>query len=360
MNAINVVKKVESLLKKKAKKSKTLQFAMRVPSLKIDYVFSNTVNDQRFHSASVGKLMTATLIFKAIEQEKFALNTPVHTIFESGFLDRLFIFKEQDYQKEVTIEHLLGHTSGINDYFESKTIDGSLFLDEVLKNSEQFWTPVELIDFTRNRQKAIAKPGDTFLYSDTGYVLLGLIVEKVFDKPFHQALKDFIFDPIGMQKTTFCFTGDHFDPSALAPLYINGVDVHTFNSLSCDFSGGGLSTTAQDLILFLEHLHKGKLINQTSLNHMSNIKHRYIPGLHYGLGMMQVRFGEFFFLLKNLPKLQGHLGVTGVHAWYDPNTEAYFVLNVGNAKDMEMSFRLSISIVQVVYKALNRGVVDSI
>jgi D-alanyl-D-alanine carboxypeptidase len=65
---------------------------------------------------------------------------------------------------------------------------------------------------------------------------------------------------------------------------------------------------------------------------------------------MQIRFEEFFFMLKHLPRLQGHLGVTGVHAWYDPKTKAMFVLNVGNTKDMASSFRLLIKILQIVYR----------
>ena len=76
-------------------------------------------------------------------------------------------------------------------------------------------------------------------------------------------------------------------------------------------------------------------------------------GIHYGLGMMQIRFKEFFFLLKNFPKLQGHIGVGGVYAWYDPETKAGFVLNVGNNKDMPKSFRLLIKILKLIQKEKN-------
>jgi D-alanyl-D-alanine carboxypeptidase len=351
----DLTNRIEQLLKKKEGKARTLQFAVRLPFLGIDYSYSNTRQDQRFHSASVGKLMTATLIFMAIEQGKFDLRTQARAVLAPGLLDHLLVFEGHDYQEEVTVEHLLGHTSGVNDYFESKTLDGSFFLDGVLKEPDRLWTPTDLLDFTRDRQQAAGRPGETFLYSDTGYVLLGLIVERAFQKPFHQALADLIFKPAGMDQTTLCFTGEDFDPAALAPLFVNGVDVHNFKSLSCDFSGGGLSTTAHDLILFLEGLNGGLFISQASLGRMADFSHRYRPGLHYGLGMMQVRFGEFFFLLKNLPQLQGHLGVTGVHAWHDPETHASFVLNVGDTKAMEMSFRLLISIVQTVGRALDQA-----
>lgn len=120
--------------------------------------------------------------------------------------------------------------------------------------------------------------------------------------------------------------------------------------MNCDFSGGGLSTTADDLLNFLDHLHNRAFISQKSLDDMAAFDHHYRQGLYYGLGMMQVRFEEYFFLLKGLPRLQGHLGVSGVHAWYNPETKATFVLNFGNTKDMIMSFKLLIQIMQLVKK----------
>ncbi len=350
-----LIQKVEKVLSKQATKAKTLQFAMSIPDHGINYSYSNTTHNQRFHSASVGKLMTSTLIFMAVEKGLLSLDTRVHTIFERGMLDKLFVFEGHDYQDEITIKHLLGHTSGMNDYFESKTFDGSLFIDDVLSNPDIFWKPVDVLDFTRNRQSAVAIPGTKFFYSDTGYILLGIVLETVFGMPYHQVLETYLFRPADMRETTLCYYGEAFDKNALAPLYINGVDVHLFKSLSCDFSGGGLSTTAEDLVKFLEYFHEGSFITQQSISQMLQFDNRFQQGLYYGLGMMQVRFSEFFFLLKMLPKLQGHLGVTGVHAWYDPASKASFVLNVGSTKDIAMSFRLLISILQIVYRELSKS-----
>lgn len=152
--------KVEKLLDKTAKKTKTLQFGMNIPTLGISYNYSNTIPKQHFHSASVGKIMTSTLIFIAIEMGKLKLDTRIKEILVDGMLDKLFVFKGHDYQDEISIEDLLGHTSGINDYFESKAIDSSLFIDDILKNLNTFWKPIDLIDYTRNMQGTIGKPGN--------------------------------------------------------------------------------------------------------------------------------------------------------------------------------------------------------
>jgi len=258
-----LTERIGKRLKKESKKAKTLQFSMHLPSFGINYSYSSTMQNQHFHSASVGKLMTSTLVFIAIERGNLSIDAHVKQILKPGMLDGLFVVDGHDFQEEITVKQLLGHLSGVNDY---------------------------------------------------------------------------------------CFYSEGFDQNDLAPLFINGVDVHRFTSLSCDFSGGGLSTTANDLLKFLDCLQNLRLIGRHSLSQMADFSHRYREGLYYGVGMMQVRFEDFFFLLKSLPRLQGHLGVTGVHAWYDPITKDAFVLNVGNTKDMVLSFKLLIAIVQMVQR----------
>lgn len=347
----SVEERIEKILKKEAKHAKTLQFGMIIPDLNVDYSYSNTVINQRFHSASAGKLLTSTLIFIAIEQGKLKLDSLVNQILGEEICSNLFVYNHNDYQSHVTIEHLLGHTSGVNDYFESKAFDGSTFVTEMIASPDSFFRPNDLLEFTRSRQRAVSKPGDSFHYSDTGFIVLGLVVEKVYSMPFHEVLYQYIFQPCEMHDTSLCFYSANFDQSKLAPLYIDGTNVQSFTSLSCDFSGGGLSTTVHDLLKFLHQLHSCRLISQQSLDLMSNAKHKYRSGIYYGLGMMQLRFKDFFYLLKDLPSLYGHLGVTGVHAWYDPISHDLYVLNIGNTQHMVKSFKILIKSMQIVHQA---------
>lgn len=342
--------KIDTLLNKQAKKLKTLQFSMNLPKLNFSYEYSSTIAQQKFHSASVGKLMTTVLIFKAIEERKLSLESKVDDYLDSSTLNHLCDYQDVDYRNHITIRHLLSHTSGINDYFEGKTIDGSIFIDEIIRQPDKFWRPMDLIRYTQENQKCVSKPGEKFLYSDTGFVLLGLMIEKVFDQAFHRVLDDHILTPCEMKNTGLCFYSDGFDPTELAPLFVGKTDVHTFVSLSCDFSGGGLWTATEDLQRFLRKLHNFELIGENSMKAMATFDQKFRQGIMYGLGMMQLRFEQFFFLLKSLPRLQGHLGVTGVHAWFDPISHATYVMNVGSIQDMARSFQLLIQIVQMVEK----------
>lgn len=195
----------EKFLNKWAKKTNTLQFAINLSNHPFDYECSTSSNSQKFYSASVGKLVTTTLIFMALEDDKISLDTKITPTFEPTSLDNIFIINDTDHQEEVTIEHLLTHTFGVNDYFECKIINSCKFLSEVINNPDTFWTPSRLIDFTRENQVAVGKPGSIFLYSDTGFVLLGLIIEILYGASFSGCLDYYIFKPTQMNDSCLAF-----------------------------------------------------------------------------------------------------------------------------------------------------------
>lgn len=345
-----LIKKLDTQTKLMAKVAPTLQVSINIPSLKLDYHYSTTVVNQKFHSASVGKLFTATLIFILIEQKAISLDTKIKSIINNGALDKLFVYRKVDYQNEVTIRHLLGHTSGINDYFGGPTFDKTNFINEIINCPDKLFTPDELINFTRIHQKTINKPGAKFFYSDTGYVLLGLIIERLTKFSFSDALNKYIINPLKLENTGLSFYNKTFNPNDLAPILMNNKDFSRAKSLSCDFSGGGLFTTTQDLKKFLDALIGHKLLKESTLNQMEDFKYPFHGGMFYGLGMMQVKFERFFFLLKNMPRLQGHLGVTGVHAWYNKDTKDTYVFNVGSNKLLARSFQYLVNMVMIIEK----------
>lgn len=346
--------KIINILHKAKSSFKTFQCEIHVPTLKFEHKVSSTSLNQPFHSASVGKLFTAVLLMKAIENQKLSLDTLIENLLPSHLLDHLFVFNHKDYRSEVTIQHLLGHTSGVNDYFESKTLDGSSFIYAIINQPETFYTPQALIEFTQKKQKAVGKPNDTFHYSDTGYVLLGLCCESIYNKKFAKIIIDEICTPLKLHNTYLCFYDERFKDHTLAPIYVKKIDISRFTSLSCDFSGGGLHTTSQDLTRFLQALLDEYFISKDSLHQMMQFNHRFRTGMHYGLGMMQLHFEEFFFLFKGLPRMVGHLGVSGVHAWIDPLTKTSIVMNVGHMNHMGKSFQTLITLVQLIEQEIKK------
>jgi len=101
---------------------------------------------------------------------------------------------------EATIRQLLNHTSGIPDYSSDLDVDHPGI------------TTIEVLNTLRTVNKPIFPPGQKYAYSNTGYVLLGLMVEKISGKPLPAYLQDRIFAPLGM-KTTFALTAGRQKPA---------------------------------------------------------------------------------------------------------------------------------------------------
>ncbi len=333
-----------------SKKIPTLQIYLESKRDQYIYQYSTHNENQSFHSASIGKVFCATVIMMAIEEEKITLDTKVVNLLEKSKLDRLFIYKTKDYQSEVTIRQLLSHTSGINDYFEGKTGKHPSFMKIVMENKSHIFTPDELLNFTREFQQAVNMPGKYFLYSDTGYVLLGLILEKLYNMSYANILKEKIYKPLGLNNTALCFYDENFDAKKLAPIIFKGVDMRLANSLSCDFAGGGLQTTAQDLALFLKGLFNGKLISKDSLRLMMEAKHSFHGIMRYGLGLIEIKFHRLVPWMRNYPSLYGGLGSLSVHAFYDPKNDDVYIMNLGDASEMRRSFMILVKMAKWLNK----------
>jgi len=331
---------------------KPFQIKVFSQKLNLDYSFPSDSTNQPYHTASIGKVFTATLVQMLAEKRLLSVKDLIHPFFSTIELERLFVFQNVDYTQQVTIEHLLGHTSGIADYFEGSTVSGKLFLDDVLSTPQFHWTPQKLIDFTRDHQAAVGIPGKIFNYSDTGYILLGLIIEKITGKSFAKNLEDEIFRPLEMGDSYLMFYSEPMNAPKknIEKIWINDVEVSGFESLSCDWSGGGIVSTTADLLKFNQALRGGKLVQNSVLDTMDACHHKFRPGIYYGLGMMEIRFKEFFFLLGHLPKIKGHIGILSTHLFYDSTRDAHIIMNFGSTTRMVESFKALIEIENVLQR----------
>jgi D-alanyl-D-alanine carboxypeptidase len=326
--------------------ARPLQVRVCSEKLGLDFCYPPGSMQQPFHVASIGKLFTAVLVYRLAESRALSVNQPLRDFFSAAELERLFVYQGQDYSGQATITHLLGHTSGIADYFEGKTSGGKMLIQDVLAHPETHWTPQMLLDFTRQNQAAVGVPGKVFNYSDTGYILLGLLIEQVSGKSFAQNLEEVIFRPLGMGDSYLMFYGEPLDApkKPIEKIWFNGVEVSGYESLSCDWAGGGIISTTGELLKFSQALRDGRLVQALALESMDACPNQFQRGIYYGLGMMEIRFGEFFFLLKNLPKVKGHIGILATHLFYDPANQAHIVMNFGDNTRMVESFRALIEI----------------
>ncbi len=321
---------------------------IKISSLKLgfDYNYPEDSINQPYHIASIGKVFTATLMERLVEKGQLAVQDLISKHLSATTLERLFVYQDHDYAGQVTIEQLLGHTSGIADYFEGGTSGGNSFLNYVLLHPQVRWTPQKLLDYSRENQSARGIPGKVFNYSDTGYILLGLIIEKVTGKSFAKNLEDEFFSPLEMRDSYLMFYNEPLNTpkKTIDKIWFNDVEISGFESLSCDWAGGGIVSTTSDLLKFNQALRGGKLVKISTLECMDVCEHKFQPGIYYGLGMMEIRFKEFFFLLGNLPRIKGHIGILSTHLFFDPSTETHIIMNFGSNTYMVDSFKALIEI----------------
>lgn len=331
------------------------QVAVSAPRLGVEY---RSGGGRRFHVASIGKTFTATLVMQLVESGALAIDAPVSGLLPHAELDGLFdATGSTDVAGGATLEHLLAHTAGVADYFEGAVSSGPKFIDLVVDEPDTLWTPAALLAFSRDRQHPVARPGERFLYSDTGYILVGRILEEATGRAFHELLHERIFTPLGMHDSALLF----HSPSApdaeaidLAPLRIGRHELSRARSLSCDWAGGGIASTPDDLIAFGAALHHGRLISDASIAFMAEPRHRFRVGIHYGAGMMEVRFEGFSPFLRGMPRPIGHIGVLATHLFHDPVHDAEIVLNFASTREMTRSFRTLIEIERLLARVSAR------
>lgn len=359
------------------------QVAVSAPGLGIHHRYGDRAG--RFHVASVGKLFTATLAMQLVEARAFDVDTPVSALLPRDELEGLFdAHGTADVAGGATVHHLLTHTAGVADYFDGRVVSGRRVRELVLDEPDRFWSPADLLDFTRRHQRPVGRPGERFAYSDTGYILLGSLIEQATGRAFHELLHERILTPLGMRDSALLFhsrpandeaipatpnaataanAGDAANadnaatvaPTAtelrIAPFRLGRHEVSTFRSLSCDWAGGGIVSTPDDLVAFGSALHGGRIITPESLAYLAEPRNRFHVGIRYGAGMMQVRFEGFSPFLRGLPRPTGHIGVLATHLFHDPVHDAVIVLNFASTREMTRSFRTLIRIEQELQRA---------
>lgn len=308
--------------------------------------------DSRYHSASIGKTMCATVFGILSDEGKINLNDKISSWLDDDILKGLFIVDGTDYSDQVTLKHLLSHTSGIGDYFEGPVKSGKPMLEIISSNPDLFFTPEELIAFTRENQIPVGKPGQQFYYSDTGYILLGFILEAIEEKPYSAILVDRIFQPLGMTESYFMFYNDK--PTDIIGIYMNEIDFSNKNALSIDWAGGGVVTTMNDLLTFMMALENGTILSDDVYSQMTDFSNIYTKGIYYGMGMMYFDFSELSLLLKlsSMTDVYGGVGATGTYMLYDKEKDTYFIANFGSLDYGEKGLEELVKI-RMIYDRMN-------
>lgn len=222
--------------------------------LKKGYGFANMEWDiqnqanTKFRLGSISKQFTSLLILKLVEEGKIKLDVPITTYLP-------------DYPKangdKITIHHLLTHTSGIPNYTSFPN-----FFKDISRNP---YTPEEFVK-TFSSMPLDFTPGEKFSYSNSGYFVLGYIIEKITGKSYEQYLQETILTPLKMANTGY----DHSDiilKNRAAGYEKKGKTIKntSYIDMSLPYAAGSLYSTVEDLYLWDQALYTNKLLSPASM-----------------------------------------------------------------------------------------------
>lgn len=258
--------------------------------------------DTRFYIASSGKLATAAATLQLVQEGKLRLTDPVFPWVK----DIEGIGKLRNI-RAVTVEQLLKHRSGLAEYYTED------FEAAVEEQPDKRWSAAESLAHAYG-EDAQAKPGREFIYTNTNYVLLGHLIERIDGTPYADALRRRIFEPLGMAATG---VGANRAASGLAHGYARGgrkrlrdISYAGWNAITGD---GAVVTTAADYEAFLFGLFRdARLLPARAVARMCRPQEED-PDAAYGLGcsIEETPWGEAW----------GHNGsISGFNAdtWYLP------------------------------------------
>lgn len=241
---------------------------------------TDNTSDTVFRIGSVTKTITALSVIQLIVEGKLTFNDTIGSY-----------FPDQKDGDRITVHHLLTHTSGIANYTDNENL-----LDWASLPS----TTEELLNRFSNMDLEY-EPGEKYQYSNSGYVLLGALLEKVSGQSYGDYIADHIFKPLGMVNTRLD------DPRPIIPRRASGYELDSNGSLmnsynfhpSNAYAAGGLISTVEDLYLWDQALYMDKLLPQPLLNHMLT-PHKGDDGSSYGCG----------WIIQDTPygKMTGHTG----------------------------------------------------
>ncbi|HEU4454713.1 MAG TPA: serine hydrolase domain-containing protein, partial [Longimicrobium sp.] len=220
-----------------------------------------------FPIASVTKQFTAAAVLQLVEQGKVELDEPITT----------YLPDAPTQGARITVRHLLTHTAGLQDVTEVPGFRSVERLD---------LTPDSTIALVRNAPLHFA-PGEQMRYSNTGYLLLGRLIEVVSGKSYEEYLSQHLFRPAGMRSSRYC------DQRALIPHRASGYELAPeglvrprFISLRIPYAAGGICATAGDLAAWNRALHDGRILRPGSLVEMARPgKLRSGRRTRYGMGL---------------------------------------------------------------------------
>lgn len=232
-------------------------FALKKDDVTWQGASGNLTADQPYFIASTTKLFTTAIILQLLEKGELSLDDNISKYIDSSILSGLHVYKGKDYSEELTIKHLLSHTSGLPDYFQDKGQGKESLEKELMTGNDQFWSFEQAVERSKN-MSPLFPPGtiNKAKYSDVNFQLLGKIIETITGKPYAENCQERVIQPLGLLKTYLY--QDETDKTPMT-LYYKREELRIPKAMTSFGADGGMVSTSAEMLIFIEAFFTGKL-----------------------------------------------------------------------------------------------------
>jgi D-alanyl-D-alanine carboxypeptidase len=253
----------------------------------------------KYRIGSISKMFTSSLIFKAIEENKVTLDKTIDAYFPSI-----------PNANKITIGNLLNHRSGIYNITNSGEYMGYYTKPK---------TEAEMVAIIA-KNKSVFEPNSKAEYSNSNYILLSYILEKVYKKPFKEILAEKIVKPLGLKNTYVGSRTSLQNNESYSFSYQDTWIQEKETDMSIPMGAGAVVSNPTDLALFIENLFAGKIISPKSLDQMKTIQN------DYGMGIFEMPFHD----KKGYGHTGGIDGFSSVLTYFPDNKLAVAITSNGS------------------------------
>ncbi len=324
-----------------------ISFAVKKDSFMWQGASGNLPIDQPYFIASTTKLFTTAIILKLRAEGKLSLDDKISKYLDKSILLGLHIYKGKDYSQELTIKHLLSHTSGLPDYFQGKGTTGKSLENEITEGNDQFWTFEQAIERTKKMAPLFApETKGKANYSDANFQLLGKIIETITYTSYSENCKDFIFQPLGLMDTYLYQDSTDKTPKTL---YYKNNELNVPKAMTSFGADGGIVSTSKDMLVFIESFFTGKLFPSSYIGELQEWNKIFFP-MQSGIGIHLFKLPWIFNPTGAVPYFIGHSGLSGALAYYSPKENIFIVGTVNQIAHPDISFKTMIKLTQQLRK----------
>ena len=299
----------------------------------------NIKEDSQYYIASINKFFISAIILKLYTENKLDLEDKVAKYLQKEVVRGLHFHKGKEFSNDLSIVHLISHTSGLPCYLTDKQANGKTAMKELEAGIDQPW-PIDKVIREVKRMKTHFPPGKEgrAKYIDTNHQILGLIIENITGEPVNIVLKN-LFQELNLTKTYVC---EDANEEKFVPICYKSEK--RYIPLFLKSTQNDIISTAKDQMTFLKAFFSGYFFPKERLNELEKWNNIFFP-FKYGIGIQKFYIPRILSPFHPVPDMVGHCGSTGSVAFYVPDMDLNITGSINQQARPNIAFQTMIEII---------------